>query len=240
MLVVTENHKSLRTPVRKFLDSRERPTGFFVNVHDRPGPYMIGRETLRIEGRSHVRDDVAGIRFLISPTAFFQTNTRAAGMLVNLVLEQTPIDRALNIADLYAGSGLFSLPLAARGHRVTAIEENAQAVEDGKRNATLNGLEDRVRFVRSAIEDSLSPIERGDWDACVIDPPRAGCPANVLHALFHRARPATVVYLSCNPTALAAELPTILDGGYSIACIQPVDMFPHTTHIETVVTLTYA
>ncbi len=88
MLVVARNDKALRAPVRKFLASAERPDGFFLNIHDRPGPYMVGDETIKIEGRSHVKEVVAGMSYLVSPAAFFQTNVGAAAELVKIVLEE--------------------------------------------------------------------------------------------------------------------------------------------------------
>ena len=238
MLVVTHNDKSLRAPIRKFLAGPERPTGFYLNVHDRPGPYMVGRETIKLEGHAQVREEVGGVSFLISPTAFFQTNVLAAAAIVDLVLEHAPASPLLHAADLYCGSGLFSLALAARGHRVIAIEENAQAVKDGEANVRLNRLApDRVRFVAARVEDALARVSKTRFDLLVMDPPRAGCPDVVLDAVFGKAAPPLVVYVSCNPEALARELPQILAHGYRVRRVQPVDMFPHTTHIETVATL---
>ncbi len=239
MLVVTHNHRALRAPIRKFLESAERPTGFYLNVHDRPGPYMVGRETIRLDGHSHVRETVADVSFLVAPTAFFQTNTAAAGTLVGLVTNHAARSPRLSrVADLYAGSGLFSLPLAARGHQVTAVEDNAQAVADGERNARRNDLSNRVRFVRAPVERALPHLVSHTWELVVIDPPRSGCPPPVIRGVFNQMKPPTVAYVSCNPEALAAELPDIVDSGYGVERVQPVDMFPHTTHIETVVTLT--
>jgi 23S rRNA (uracil1939-C5)-methyltransferase len=239
MLVVTHNDKSLRAPMRKFFASAERANGFFLNIHDRPGPFMVGRETIKLDGHAHVRERLSGVSFLISPTAFFQTNVIAAATLVDLILAHAPAPPLLQIADLYSGSGLFSLPLAARGHRVTAIEENEQAVSDGEANVRLNRLPDeRLRFVRARVEEALPRVAKTRFDLAVIDPPRAGCPPDVLRALFGESSPRRVVYVSCNPDALARELPQIIDYGYAVGRVQPVDMFPHTTHIETVVTLT--
>ena len=108
MLVVTANHKSLRAPVRALLDSDDRPDGVFVNINDRPGPFMVGRETLRIDGRSHVREDMLGTSFLISPTAFFQTNVRAARALLQVVLDEVgeaqPAARSLQRRRLVHGA----------------------------------------------------------------------------------------------------------------------------------------
>ena len=238
MLVVTRNEKALRGPIRKFLAGADKPTGFFLNIHDRPGPYMVGRETIRLEGRSHVRESVGGLSFLVSPAAFFQTNVDAAAVLLDLVKDAVPKRPRLNVLDLYAGSGLFALPLAAAGHRVIAVEENAQAIGDGEANIRLNRLSaESVRFWRGRVEELLPRLRREPIDFAVLDPPRDGCAPEILKALFGDIAPARVVYVSCNPEALASELPEIAAFGYSITRVQPVDMFPHTTHIETVVTL---
>lgn len=229
MLVVHRNDKSLRGPVNKFLASAEKPDGFFVNIHDKPGPFMVGEETIKIEGRSHVKEVVNGIRYLVSPTAFFQTNVGAASAIVNIVLEE--LGNRPRVLDLYCGTGLFALQLARAGAAVTGIEENRSAIKDAEANVRLNRIPPgQVRFIAGRVEELIA----GAFDAVVMDPPRQGCPPRVLAAVFERMRPATVVYVSCNPDALAAELPVILKAGYRVRRAQAVDMFPHTNHIETV------
>lgn len=233
MLVVRRNDKALRAPVRKFLASAERPDGFFVNIHDKPGPFMVGEETIKIEGRSHVKEVVNGVSYLVSPTAFFQTNVGAASEIVKLVLEEIAKIGKPNasILDLYCGTGLFALQLARAGAGVTAIEENRSAVRDAEANVRLNRLPPgQVRFIAGKAEDLI----KGRFDAVVMDPPRQGCPPRVLAAVFEQMRPGKVVYVSCNPDALAGELPVILRAGYRMTRAQAVDMFPHTNHIETV------
>jgi 23S rRNA (uracil1939-C5)-methyltransferase len=233
MLVVTRNDKSLRTPVRGLLASPEKPDGFFINIHPKPGPFMVGDETIKIEGRSHVKEVVGGVAYLVSPTAFFQTNVGAAAVLVKLVLEL--IGKPKRVLDLYCGSGLFSLPIAKAGAEVTAIEDNRQAIADAEANVRLNRMPPgTIRFVAARVEDSLARAAREPWDAVVLDPPRQGCPPAVIAGVFEQIRPARVVYVSCNPDALADELPIILKTGYRVAGVRAVDMFPHTDHIETV------
>lgn len=233
MLVVTRNDKSLRAPVKGLLASPERPDGFFVNIHTKPGPYMVGDETIKIDGRSHVKDVIGGVSYLVSPTAFFQTNVGAAAMLVKLVLEEVAGSR--RVLDLYCGSGLFSLQIAKAGASVTAVEENRQAIADAESNVRLNRLPaGQVRFIASRVEDALARVAKDPWDTVVLDPPRQGCPPAVIAGVFERIRPARVVYVSCGPDALAQELPVILKAGYRVGRVQPVDMFPHTDHIETV------
>lgn len=233
MLVVTANHKALRAPVRAFLDQAERPDGFFLNVHDRPDPFMVGRETIRLAGRSHVREEMSGTSFLISPTAFFQTNVQAARVLLRLVLAQ--VGPAVRVLDLYSGSGLFALPLAGRGTRVVAIEENRQAVTDADANLRLNQLPDAVRLVCARVEDALARVSRERFDAVVLDPPRQGCPEPVIDRICALGAP-RIVYVSCNPEKLAVEQRRFHRGGYHLTDIQGVDMFPHTEHIEAVAT----
>lgn len=237
MLVVTRNAPELKRPVRALLASDERPDGFFLNVHPTPSPYMVGRETVRLDGHAHVRERRVGPTFLVSPTAFFQTNPVAAAALVEIVLDA--IDpRASTVLDLYSGSGLFTLPLAARGHRVVAVEENPRAVGDAAKNLDVNRLDPRrVRLVGARVEDALGDLARQPVDAVVLDPPRQGCAPAVLEHVFGRLAPPRAVYVSCHPASLARELPAILAHGYRISAVRPVDMFPHTAHVEAVTVL---
>ena len=241
MLVVTRNDKSLRKPLRAFLASEGRPDGLFVTVHDRDDPYMVGDMLLRIDGQSHIRETRLGPGFLLSPTAFFQTNPDAAAVMVDEVVARASEGRAaaegLHVLDLYAGSGLFALPLGRAGHTVTAVEENRQAVKDGIANAALNRIpQTRVLFVTARTEDYLRRL-RATPDLAVLDPPRQGCAPSVIECVFRELRPRRVIYVSCNPEAFAAELPAMLDAGYTLDRVQPVDMFPHTEHVELVATL---
>ncbi len=237
MLVVTRNVPALRRPVRALLASPDRPDGFFINIHERPSSYMVGRETLRIDGHPHVRERGVGLTFLVSPTAFFQTNPTAAAALVDVVMAHVP-DEARRVLDLYAGGGLFTLPLAATGYQVTAVEENTQAVADATRNLEVNRLDPRaVRLIGGRVEDALPAVARQAFDVVVLDPPRQGCSPAVLDAVFGRVAPTRAIYVSCNPESLAAELPAILQAGYVVSVVQPVDMFPHTPHVEAVVVL---
>lgn len=232
MLVVTANHKALRTPVRALLDGPDPPDGFFLNIHDRPDSFMVGRETIRIAGRSHVKEQILGTSFLISPTAFFQTNVRGARELLRIALEW--IGQPRRVVDLYSGSGLFALPLARGGAAVVAVEENRQAMKDAETNLRLNRMEDaRVRLVPRRVEDALSGMARDRADAVVLDPPRQGCPDPVIDRVCALGA-SRIVYVSCNPERLAAERRRFERQGYALTKLRALDMFPHTEHIEAI------
>jgi 23S rRNA (uracil1939-C5)-methyltransferase len=241
-LVVTDNSdQRLRSATRQALSAAWAPSSFHINVHPRGDAYIFGSETRRITGTERLRDEVGGASFLISPTAFFQTNVRAAEILVQLVLDAVPADTP--VLDLYAGAGLFALPLAKRGQRVTAVEANRAAIADGEASLRVSRIPpERCRFVAKPVS-AFTPafadgLRRGRLGpAVILDPPREGCEAVVLDHVFGRIRPSTAVYVSCNPETLARDLQLIVREGYAIDSMQPVDMFPHTPHIETVVTL---
>ncbi len=256
-LVVTgESDKRLRTATRRVLDGPGAPSSFSINIHPRGDGYIFGPETRRIAGPERLLEKVADTSFLLSPTAFFQTNVTAAEALVRLVLEAVPAGAP--VLDLYAGVGLFALPLARAGHRVVAVEENDAAVEDGEASLRMNRIPPRrCRFIARPVEDFLGeefgadtgrvPDGRARDDArtpapqvVVLDPPREGCEDIVIGSVFGAMAPPIVVYISCNPEALATDLAAIVRHGYHVDSIQPVDMFPHTAHIETVVVLTRA
>jgi 23S rRNA (uracil1939-C5)-methyltransferase len=237
-LVVTDpGDKRLRNATRRALDTAEAPHSFHLNIHARRYAYIFGRETRHVRGPHHLRERVGDTTFLISPTAFFQTNVHAADILVRLVLEALPAGE--RVLDLYAGVGLFALPLARRGDRVIAVEENRAATEDGIASLRVNRINrESCRFVARRVETALRSMQPRDAVHAVLDPPREGCERTVLDELFGRLRPSRVAYVSCNPEALARDLAVIARHGYRAAPLQPVDMFPHTAHVETVAILT--
>jgi 23S rRNA (uracil-5-)-methyltransferase RumA len=238
MLVATRDDAALSSPLGALLAGPEKPEGLVLNLHDRPGPYLVGRESKRIAGPGHVKEEALGPVFLVSPTSFFQTNVEAARTLVRLVVEAMPGETGLRVLDLYSGSGLFALLLALRGHAVTAVEESRKGIRDAELNRRQNGVpEARLRLVCASVEDAVPRLEPGAFDAVVLDPPRDGCPPEVVRGVFGRLKPARGVLVSCNPDALARELPLAVRAGYRVLRVQPLDMFPHTPHTESVTVL---
>jgi 23S rRNA (uracil1939-C5)-methyltransferase len=238
MLVATRDDPALRAPLAALASGPQAPEGLVLNLHDRPGPYLVGRESRRVAGRGHVREEALGPSFLVSPSSFFQTNVGAAATLVRLVTEALPGESGLAVLDLYSGSGLFALPLAARGHRVTAVEESRKSVKDAELNRRQNQVaEERLKLVCASVEKALPHLEPGAFDVVILDPPREGSPPAVIRDVFERLRPARGILVSCNPEALARELPIAVAAGYRVRRVQPVDMFPHTPHVEAVAVL---
>jgi 23S rRNA (uracil1939-C5)-methyltransferase len=236
-VVVTDaSDKALRNATRRALERPDAPGSFHLNVHNRLDSYIFGRKTRHVRGARQLREQVAGATFLVSPTAFFQTNVHAAEILVRLVVDALPPGKP--VLDLYSGVGLFAIPLARRGDEVIAVEENRDATEDGIASLKLNRIPaDRCRFVTRPVESAVRTVSSDEARHAVLDPPREGCAPAVIDDLFGRLQPERVVYVSCNPEALAADLARVVRRGYQIERVQPVDMFPHTTHVETVAVL---
>lgn len=232
--------KGLRE-VTEALTSLERPpSGVHLNVNDRPqSSYVLGAETRKLHGRERLLEQLGDVRYLVSPQAFFQTSVRSAAVLVDAVLARVPADDS-PVLDLFSGVGLFSLPLARRGHRVLAIEENAAAVQDGAFSRRFNELDEgRCRFVAEKAEVAVRRLrdEGRTFPTVLVDPPRDGCAPGLLELVLGGLRPARLIYVSCNPEALAADLVTARRLGWTITDVQPVDMFPHTAHVETLAVL---
>jgi 23S rRNA (uracil1939-C5)-methyltransferase len=241
----------LRRVTRAVLASPAAPDGWHLNVHAGRGPWLFGAETRRLHGRARLREHVAGATFLVSPTAFFQTNTAAAGALVDVVLEAIRAAGAREVLDLYAGAGLFALPLARAGCRVTAVESDAGAVADGEASRAFSQIDPRAcRFVGARAGDYVARRQRAGrgvprLDAIVLDPPRDGCGGDLLAGALDVLDPSCAIYVSCEPLALVRDLSALRAAGllggpaarHAIVAVQPVDMFPHTPHLETVVVL---
>lgn len=203
-------------------------------------------------GQEYLEDELLGRRFRISPSSFFQVNTRPdpralpasiaapwlpvregdwsqAEILALLVLDRAAPSGNEFVVDAYGGVGTFALLLADRAARVVSIEEARTAVRDARHNAAGVG---NVEFVQEKTEVAL-PALADRPDVVVLDPARAGCAPPVVEALLSR-HPDRIVYVSCDPATLARDLRRLVDGGYDLRTVQPVDMFPQTYHIESV------
>ena len=182
-----------------------------------------------LDGRGYWRERIGDAEFSTSAPSFFQVNTDQAQRLVKLVLEGLGDVEDLRVADLYAGGGTFSIPLALAGADVVAIEAAGTSVRDLRFNAELNGV-----YVGVFGGDSARELEHlGVLDALVVDPPRAGL-AREMPGLIAQAAPERVAYVSCDPQTWARDVARLEEEGYRLQSATPVDMFPQTYHVETV------
>jgi 23S rRNA (uracil1939-C5)-methyltransferase len=225
-------------PLVERLQAREPGvTSVIMNVNPKKASVAVGVEEHLLGGRDHIREGVGGLTFRVSANSFFQTNTRQAERLFDLVIESTGLTGAETLIDLYSGTGAISLLLAGRARWVYGVELAQAAVDDAAANAAANRITNctflagEVRFVLPAL------ITKGvTAEVVVADPPRAGFHPKALHALITLG-PRRIVYVSCNPTTLARDLGELARGGYRVEWVQPIDMFPHTPHIEAVARL---
>lgn len=185
--------------------------------------------TVPLIGRDAIHEELRGRAFRISPPSFFQVNTAMAERLVDLVEEFLDPREGETLLDAFGGVGTFGLLLAARVARVIEIEGSTSAIEDARANAV--DLTN-ITFHRGAVEEVLPRLE-AKIDLAVADPPRAGIDRRALDALIARG-PRAFAYVSCDPATLARDARRLVDGGYRLVRVQPVDMFPQTYHIETV------
>jgi 23S rRNA (uracil1939-C5)-methyltransferase len=177
------------------------------------------------------------LRFKVSSEAFFQTNTEMAEVLYGVVTELAGLTGRERVFDLYCGIGTIALTLALTAGHVWGVESVERAVRDAIDNAKLNGV-DNASFFAGDVRTALGPLveEAGRPDVVVVDPPRAGLSPKIVRRLLE-AEPQRIVYVSCNPTTLAPNARQIVDAGYELRTVRPVDMFPQTPHIETVALL---
>ncbi len=202
------------------------------------GVALVARGTERVlHGPGVIHEVVDGLTFRISAASFFQTNTEQAEELVRIVKAEAAPAPGTRVFDLFCGSGLFSLALAREGAQVVGYELVEEAVQDARANAARNGL-DGLRFVAGDLATTLDlDALDGTPEVCVVDPPRAGVHVTVLGALRALA-PRRLVYVSCNAKSAVRDLtPLVVEDGYRVLRVQPVDLFPHTPHLECVFTL---
>ncbi|HXO76268.1 MAG TPA: 23S rRNA (uracil(1939)-C(5))-methyltransferase RlmD, partial [Puia sp.] len=176
-------------------------------------------------------------QFKIGPKSFFQTNTRQGEKLYQVTREFAELTGKETVYDLYCGTGSIGIFVSRQAARVVGVEVIAEAVEDARENAVLNGISQAAFFAGDVVDicqDSFFAAH-GRPDVIITDPPRAGMHEGLVNKILEMEAP-TVVYVSCNPATQARDL-RLLDAKYAVTRVQPVDMFPHTHHIENIVQL---
>jgi 23S rRNA (uracil1939-C5)-methyltransferase len=188
-------------------------------------------------GRDHIFEQMEGLRFKIGPSSFYQTNSAQALELYRVAREFASLTGAETVYDLYTGTGTIANFVARDAARVIGIEYVAEAIEAARENSAANGITNTLFFagdMKRVMNDDFVKTH-GRPDVVILDPPRAGVDAPVIEVIL-RAAPQTIVYVSCNPATQARDL-ALMSGTYTVAAVQPVDMFPHTHHVENIVKL---
>ncbi|MDU0414213.1 23S rRNA (uracil(1939)-C(5))-methyltransferase RlmD [Bacillus paralicheniformis] len=202
------------------------------NINPKKTNVIFGDETTVIWGEEYIYDTIGEIKFAISARSFYQVNPEQTKVLYDKALEYAELNGEETVIDAYCGIGTISLFLAKQAKKVYGVEIVPEAIEDAKRNAELNGIENAEFEVGEAEVVIPKWYEEGiKADTLVVDPPRKGCDEALLRTILEM-KPKRVVYVSCNPGTLARDLRVLEDGGYETLEVQPVDMFPHTSHVE--------
>lgn len=208
-----------------------------LNVNKAKTNVILGKENKVIYGNGKINDYIGDLVFEISPLSFFQVNPVQTEVLYNKALEYAELKENDTVFDIYCGIGTISLFLAQKAKKVYGIEIVEDAIKDAKINANLNNL-DNVEFYVGKAEEVVPKMykEGKTANVVVVDPPRKGCDEKVLDTIVSM-KPDRVVYVSCNPSTLARDLAYLNERGYKCLEVQPVDMFPHTMHVESVAKL---
>ena len=195
------------------------------------------QDVMVFKGNDHIFETMEGLKFKVGPKSFYQTNTDQAYLLYKVAREFAQLTGEEIVYDLYTGTGTIANFVAHKAKKVIGIEYVPEAIEDAKVNSQVNGIEN-TSFFAGDMKDILTDgfiAEHGRPDVIITDPPRAGMHPDVISVIM-KARPKRIVYVSCNPSTQARDL-QLLDAEYKVVKVQPVDMFPHTPHVENVVLL---
>ena len=188
---------------------------------------------LPLKGRTYIYEEINGLRLKCSAHAFFQVNPAQAANLYQIALELADLKKEDSILDAYCGIGMFSLFAATKVKRVLGIEIVASAIQDAQANARANALTN-VQFKCGSVEQEIQTLK--SIDAVFVNPPRNGCEASVLEA-FAKMNIKKIIYVSCDPATLSRDIAYLTQKGYELVKVQPLDMFPQTTHVESVALL---
>ena len=212
-------------------------TSLIYMINEKWNDSLGDREPHCFAGKDHIIEEMEGLKFKVGPKSFYQTNSEQAYELYKITRDFADLQPTDVLYDLYTGTGTIANFCARRAQKVVGVEYVPEAIEDAKINSQINGIENTV-FYAGDMKDVMSDefISRnGRPDVIILDPPRAGVDERVLDVI-KRAAPERMVYVSCNPSTQARDL-ALLSDMYEILAVQPVDMFPHTHHVENVVKL---
>ena len=235
-VIVTAKPKLPRE--KELVQELRRKLPQLVSVHQNVQTYrnnvIMGRDTKLLWGKPHIIDRLGALNFHISPRSFFQVNTKQAELLYGKTLEFAQLTGRETVIDAYCGTGTITLFLAQKARQVYGIEIVKPAIQDAIKNARDNHIKNAEFIVGDATE-VMPRLYREEIrpDVVVVDPPRAGCTETVLKT-FADMQPQRIVYVSCNPATLARDIDILKQFGFEAKKVQPIDMFPNSSHVETV------
>lgn len=225
--------------VQELIQRHPEITTVVLNCNQRETSMVLGTKEITLYGEGYMEDELCGKRFRISPQSFYQVNAKQCEVLYRTAIDAAQLTGAETLLDAYCGTGTIGLCASDGCKQLIGVELNADAIRDAKENPRRNGVEnarflcdDAGRFMQKLAKEGNAP------DVVMMDPPRAGSDQKFLQSLL-MLKPKRVVYVSCNPETLARDLRVLVDGGYRAEWATPVDMFPGTEHVETVVLLSH-
>ena len=233
IITASENRAQVQPLADMLCDIYPEITSVVNNITSRKAAISAGEYEIHLSGEPEIRDRICGFEFDIAANAFFQTNTRGAQTLYHTVKEYAALTGSETVFDLYSGAGTIAICLSEAAGRVIGFEIVDVAVANAEKNCLKNGVSN-CTFYRGDIKERLSEVSAAP-DVMIIDPPRDGMHKSVVRRILDMG-PEKIVYVSCNPASLARDL-SLMKDAYHIPEIQPVDMFPHTFHIESVARL---
>ena len=238
IVVFNENDKERIDALMSHLQrSFPEITSLIYMINEKWNDSLGDREPICFAGKDHIIEEMEGLQFKVGPKSFYQTNSEQAYELYKVTREFAELKEDDVLYDLYTGTGTIANFCARRAKKVVGVEYVPEAIEDAKINSMINGIENTT-FYAGDMKDVMSDefiARNGRPDVIILDPPRAGVDERVLEVI-KRAAPERMVYVSCNPSTQARDL-ALLNDMYEILAVQPVDMFPHTHHVENVVKL---
>lgn len=224
--------------VNALLEKEKGIASIIVNSNTKDTNVILGTECRTLWGRDSITDVLCGLKFRISPLSFYQVNRNQAEKLYNKAAEYAALTGKETVLDLYCGAGTIGLSMAHKAKEIVGVEIVPEAIEDAKINMGLNGIEN-ARFICGDAAEAAKVLENEGIkpDVIILDPPRKGCSPDMLETAA-RMNPDRIVYVSCDPATLARDCGMFMTLGYKAKKVTPVDMFPRTGHVETVVLLT--
>ncbi len=241
MVVISVNADEIRNSdklVKELTGVSPRVVSVILNINKKRTNLVLGDRNITLWGKDTISDNLLGFMYEISPHSFFQINHAQTERLYNKALEYANLDETKTVFDLYCGIGTISLSAARLAKKVVGVEIVPQAIENAKKNAEMNGI-NNAQFYCAAAED-ITPklIKEGiKPDTVILDPPRKGSDEKTLGAIVS-AKPERIVYVSCNPATLARDAKFLSEHGYKLTNATAFDLFPQTSHIETVCIMT--